>query len=981
MRLFLDHPWALLALALALPIAWLALRSRPTLSRASVGVGLALRILVLALLVLAIARPSIGWGSDAVSVLVVSDASASVPRERREAAERAIAEAAARRRPGDRLGAVAFADRPEILSLPSVDPAGALSAGVGDAGATDVASALRMALAACPSDTANRILLVSDGNATAGDADAVAAVAEASGIPVDVVPVRYRHEREVVFERMAAPSNARAGQSFDLRLTLRAFGAASGRIELRRNGQPVDMDPSSASTGFPVRLDAGANLVVLPAVPDGAGAQRFEAEFVPDDPAMDAVAGNNLGAAVVFVGGTGRVAILEPDGGGGEGGSLAEALRRGGIEVQSMGIEPAMRGGLEWLAGFDSVVLANVPRWAVDNEFDRALHAACKDLGVGLVMLGGPESFGAGSWKGSETARALPVRMDPPQTRMLLRAAVALVIDCSGSMGTPVGATGMDRLEMANRAAVAGLATLSRLDEAAVVAFSGSPDLVVPRTQIGDGTAMARKVMGITPCGGTNMYPAMDLALRELLASRAKTRHMLVLTDGQTSGDEAEGLEIVRRARAADITVSTIGVGDGVNDMLLKSLARAGNGRFHAILDHATASRLPQVFIREMALEGRALIDEGNFPVSVAPGLGGPLAGVTSLPPVRGYVLTAELGGTAQLGATVNRKEGNDPVVAWQNYGIGRSLAVTTDLSGRWGAAWRSWPGFQAFCEQSMRWTMRPADDRSIEASVALDGDDARVRVRSAEERGGFATSMRLEARLVDPEGHVTALPLRQVGPGAFEGTFPARRAGAWMVSLAGARQSTDGSVRPATTHVSLSVPYPNEYRAVQDDGAALRRIAERSGGRVIEVDQLAAADLFDRTGLSPARSLRQAWDLLAISAAVLLLLDVAWRRIAFGRRDAAELLARATGGAVAAGGAAAPQPVPAVARAGAAVPQASASVAVAVAKPSGAPAAMAGAARPGQAAAPAAPASPAAPAAQDDTLARLRAARDRARK
>jgi Mg-chelatase subunit ChlD len=955
-RLLLDHPWALLALLLAVPLAWLALRSRPTLSSASVGVGLFLRLLVLGLLVLAIARPSVGWGSDAVSVLVVTDASASVPRERRDAAERAVAEAAVRRRPGDRLGAVSFAARPEILALPSVDPAGPLSSGSGDTGATDLAAALRMALAACPSDAANRILLVSDGNATAGDADAVAAIAEASGIPIDVVPVRYRHDREVVFERMAAPANARAGQSFDLRLTLRSFGASSGRVELRRNGEPVDLDTGSPSTGFPVRLEPGANLVVLPAVTDGAGAQRFEAEFVPDDPAMDAVPGNNLGAAVVFVGGTGRVAILEPDAGG-EGDALAEALRRGNIEAQSVRIEQAMRGGLEWLAGFDAVVLANVPRWSVDNEFDRALHSACRDLGVGLVMLGGPESFGAGSWKGSETARALPVRMDPPQTRSLLRAAAALVIDCSGSMGQTVGATGMDRLEMANRAAVAGIGTLSRLDEAAVVAFSGEPDLVVPRGPVGDGTAMARQVMGITPCGGTNMYPAMDLALRQLLDSRAKTRHMVVLTDGQTSGSDEEGMAIVRRARAADITVSTIGVGDDVNDALLKALAAEGKGRYHAITDHGSASKLPQVFIREMAMEGRALIDEGNFPVTVAAGAGGPLSGVTALPAVRGYVLTAALGGTAQLGATVNRKEGSDPVVAWQNYGVGRSLAVTTDLSGRWGAAWRSWGGFQAFCEQSMRWAMRPADDRSIETSVTLDGDEARVRVRSAEERGGFAASMRIDARLVDPDGRVAALPLRQVGPGAFEGTFPARRAGAWMVSVAGARQSTDGAVRPSTTHASLSVPYPNEYRAVQDDGAALRRIAERSGGRVIEVDQLASADLFDRTGLAPARSVRQAWDLLAIAAAVLLLLDVAWRRIAFGRRDAQDLLARATGGAVAAGPQPSPQPVPAVRAPAVARPAAS--------KPS-APAASS-------------PASPAAE--QGDTLSRLRAARDRSKK
>jgi hypothetical protein len=225
-------------------------------------------------------------------------------------------------------------------------------------------------------------------------------------------------------------------------------------------------------------------------------------------------------------------------------------------------------------------------------------------------------------------------------------------------------------------------------------------------------------------------------------------------------------------------------------------------------------------------------------------------------------------------------------------------VAVTGDLGGRWGAAWRPWSGFQAFAEQLMRWAMRPADDRSLDTSVAMDGERVTLRMAATEDRGGFAPPLRLDVRLVDPEGRVSALPVRQVGPGTFEASFDARKTGPWMVSVASAREGADGSVRASTSHVAVSIPYAAEHRAVRDDAAALRSIAERSGGRVIELDQLQAVDLFDRAGLPSTSASQQVWDLLAMAAAVLLVLDVAWRRLAFARDDAAELLARVTGGA-----------------------------------------------------------------------------------
>lgn len=894
MQLHFGNPLALALLALAVPLVILAWRSVRVLSTGTVVQGLALRITVLALLVTALAEPFIARISDATALIVITDASASVPASVRDPALAAVGAAAARRKDGDRVGVVTYAERPEVRALPSDAMPESFVAHAGAATASDAASAIRMALAVAPADAATRILLVSDGNSTGGDAIEAASLASAAGIPVDVVPVRFSHEREVVVDRLASPARVREGQAFDLRLAIRATHPVAGRVSVRQNGLPVDLDPASNGESLRVELDAGANLVAIPAVADGTGAQRFEVRFEPDAAADDAVEANNVGATVTFVGGAGRVAVIEPAAGT-ESAAFLEALRRGGIEAESVTPDGAMQRGIAWLAGQDAVFLMNVPRWSVDNALDRDLHAYAHDLGGGLVMVGGPESFGAGGWNGSEVAKAMPVRMDPPQTRMLLRVSVALVIDRSGSMAAPVANTAQSQQEMANAAAMAGLRSLSRADEACVIAFDTRADLVVPRGPIGDMRGFEPAVRGIAPGGGTDQFAGMELALAELKRSRAQTKHMVVLTDGQTQGTPEEGTELALAAKAAGITISTIGIGDGANDQLLRTIARVGGGRFHAIKSFETSRKLPQVFIREVATEGRALIEEGRFEPAMVPLAGGPLAGIDRLPPVRGYVIVAPREGLSQVGAAVRTKDGADPFIAWHNYGIGRGVALAGDLTARWAAEWRGWGGFQPFCERLARWTMRPADDRSIEPSIDLEGELATLRVTLSPDR--VATASRVDGRLVSPGGEVRTLAMRQVAPTRFEASFEAAEAGAYLASVVAVRGGDDGAVRASSAHASLSVPYPREFRAVRDDAAALSAIADRSGGRVIEVGQLPAVDLFDRSGLAPSKELRLVWDLLAIAAAVVLVADVAWRRMAFGRQDAAELAAIMTAG------------------------------------------------------------------------------------
>ena len=77
-----------------------------------------------------------------------------------------------------------------------------------------------------------------------------------------------------------------------------------------------------------------------------------------------------------------------------------------------------------------------------------------------------------------------------------------------------------------------------------------------------------------------------------------------------------------------------------------------------------------------------------------------------------------------------------------------------------------------------------------------------------------------------------------------------------------------------------------------------LKSIAERTGGRVIELDAVPESiDLFEKMDLEIPLASKRVWDLLAIIAASIFLLDVAVRRLTFDTRAARSAASRAVAG------------------------------------------------------------------------------------
>ena len=148
---------------------------------------------------------------------------------KRQAAVVALKQATLRRtRANDRVGVISFA-RQSRLEYPAgnVDKVNVRNVGTGlDRNFTDIAAAVRLALASFPEGGARRILLISDGNENRGDAVTEARTAQLNGVPIDVVPLKYEYQDEVLVDRIDAPTEAQDGKpSLDFGSAIVALGA------------------------------------------------------------------------------------------------------------------------------------------------------------------------------------------------------------------------------------------------------------------------------------------------------------------------------------------------------------------------------------------------------------------------------------------------------------------------------------------------------------------------------------------------------------------------------------------------------------------------------------------------------------------------------------------------------------------------------------------------------------------------------------
>jgi hypothetical protein len=356
-----ERPGWLLLLLLIIPCFLMARRSIGGLSRAKATFTFAMRVIVILLLTTALAQPIWEKRGEGLTVTILLDRSQSIPLPLKASSVTFLQKAvAAKENREDRVAVISIAKEANILAMPDAYSAVPPGGDDGDLTATNLAAGVHMGMAITPDDTANRFLLVSDGNETEDSVLAAADLARSNKIPIDVLLLEYEHRNEVIFERIIAPARARQGQSANIKLVLRTQRDTTGTVRLKMNGEPVDLNGEDEGEGMRVELKSGpATVLPVTLSLDSSGPQQFDAVFEPDNNADDEIDRNNSAVAVTFVGGQGKVLII--DDGSAEWEYLVRALLESNIEADVRGAE-YLSGGRVPLPGLTPFCLRTIRR-------------------------------------------------------------------------------------------------------------------------------------------------------------------------------------------------------------------------------------------------------------------------------------------------------------------------------------------------------------------------------------------------------------------------------------------------------------------------------------------------------------------------------------------------------------------------------------------------------------------------------------------
>jgi len=825
-------------------------RSFSDMGRFQRGLSLLLRLLILSGIILALADMRLIQKSDKLSVFFLWDGSRSVgqgsTQAMRDYMEQSFQSSDKER---DQAGIIAFgrdsfveaklgSDLEDFTSVESdIKP-----------DFTDLSSAIGLALASLPPDTGARIVVLSDGNENLGDAVTSARIAANRGIQIDTVPFGQPMAGEVAAGRIILPRRVEQDEMFDVRAVVESERETDATIEVYENEKLIGTQR--------VHLVPGKNVFTFPRQQTEGGFYGYRVQVLADG---DVEAENNKAVDYTIVEGHPKVCYVSGD--PNERPYMVDALRREGIVAEFKDIS-GLPTSLIGMAPYDVIMFSDVGAELLMPDTMKSYQSFVRDLGGGFAMIGGENSFGPGGYFRTPIEEMLPVDLDLTKKEYMPSIGICLVVDKSGSMGMVEG--GVEKVEIGKEACRLVVDLLDETDQLGVVCFDFAAQWVVNFQQLRDKRGVINQIGTMRAGGGTSVYAGMEQGYLALRNADVKIRHMIILSDGVTAWADFDGL--MRQINDADITVTTVSVGSDANLELMEDLAKKGGGNHYMT---QSIQQVPQIFTKETFLmSNRALVEEPFVPLKnqVSPTTEG--IDFTSSPPLLGYVAT-NIKPLATEALTTHR---TDPLLAHWQYGLGRSLAYTSDAKAHWGAGWLQWGGYRQMWTQAARWLVGGQMAGNLVPNIYFRAGKAYISVDAIDSRGEIITDASIRAKVACPESDVKELNLFQVAPGRYEASIDATEIGSYLVNIF--QEDEDGSVIDQVSS-GFSVSYPPEFEKSGPDMFLLSQLSDATGGQLAA----SAAEVFRHTN-QPVSRYFDLWYYLLIAAICLLPIDIAVRRL-----------------------------------------------------------------------------------------------------
>ncbi|WP_352400387.1 VWA domain-containing protein [Anaerotignum sp.] len=802
-----------------------------------------IRIGVCVCIVFAMAMPHISNKSDITSTIFIVDRSASVKNADISSFIREANEARGKK---DSVGMVCFGKDAGVEFLPTLEgnlPVGGFLTYV-DEGASDLASAMKLGGSILPKDAAKRIVLVSDGEETGGDAALEAKVLSTQGVTIDVYPLAQEIGQEVQITALELPALIHKNTAYDIAVCIDSNVDTAAELRLYKGNTLIANEK--------IRVTAGESRVVFSDVTAAGGGVSYRAEITPE---KDGQSKNNKFYAYTYIDDVPRVLLIgdQKDSQG-----WNDIISSSQLQVDSV-TPGAVPVSIDRMQGYDCVVMANVCVETLSEGFLDILEVYVRTLGGGLIVSGGDESFALGGYFHTQLDAMLPVDMELKTEGQEPDLAMVMVIDRSGSMTS--GEYGITQLEMAKEAAIRSLDGFKEKDQLGIITFDDLFQWAVPMTLVsGDKASIEQQIGKIQAGGGTSILPGLTEAVDVLTKTDAKEKHIILLTDGQAEQDGYTPL--LTRMKNNGITLSSVAVGGDADTTLLRKLSSEGNGRYY-FTDEFTD--LPSIFAKETLLAGKEYLNNRNF-YPEQKDASAILSAITAVPTLGGYVST-----TAKSRAdSVFISDRGEPILSTWQYGLGRTAAWTSDVGGAWTKDWLAASEGSRVLRNTLGWVMNAqmAQNMKLTAEGGAKKSNLRLEMPFDEKIEGVV------ATVLNSKGNAYESKLVMTAPGIYEGEIETAEEGAYVANLEIEKKE---GLENFNTGFALS--YPKEYDITQKGLglSLLQQISSASGGRVLEEGR----QVFESEPLGVV-SKRDLTIFFMVLAMLLFLIDIALRRFSF---------------------------------------------------------------------------------------------------
>ncbi len=866
------------------------------MSRPQQGITLLLRVLIIAVIALALTRPRTVTEHRQVCTVFLVDVSDSVSPKQLAEARKYIKTVHAKR--GKNLvRLLTFAQRPRVVDLPDDNakfPRIERHKG-GQGAASDPQAAVQLAYGLYPAGYIRRMVILSDGIETKGDLLAEAYKAADYGVRIHHRVFTSMAREEVLIRDISLPKKVDVGKPFKLQANVYSSHTTKATFTLKYGVSPNEMYWNERERRKTVTLKPGVNAVVFTAQVHEPGLIAYVLNMkLPKERGRtrDHIRDNNRAVAIMTVKDKPKVLLLEGHGRS----KVAPFVRMMAqedikVEVRSAWGMPSRVWGLK---KYDCVIMSDVRASYVGLQKMAALDSYVRNHGGCFIMVGGDDSFGSGGYYRTRIERMLPVRMDTEKSRNQPSVALVLVIDRSGSMGG-------QKIEMAKEAAKASSMMLSSSDQIGIIAHDSGAIPIIPLTRASNRMRIQNAIATITAGGGTDIFPAYKMAGDWLKASSARIKHIIVLSDGQSPNRERIWA-MAEELRTSRITSTAVGIGHGADRSLLQNIARNGGGRYY-FTDNP--NNVPKIFTKETSIASRSGIVDAAVKakqIKTASFLRG--VNIANAPLLRGYNPTKVKYG-ADLFFITNPY--GEPLLARWRLGLGKTVAFTSDIKGRWAYAWLTrWiHGFKQLWAQLLRDTMRTRTYQQFRMYTSVKNGQIKVVVDAVDKKDTFQNDLDSTLTVFDwwAPSRKRTVKLKQTAAGRYEGKFTMHRYGAYVLQ---ANHRKKYSLKPRTkggkprvyretiakSFGAVTLSYPREYLQLQpsarecrsDPGACpglqlLGRTSTITSGKLLGKAITSVRTIFD-PGKAKELRYEEMWHYLLYLLMGLMLLDIFLRRI-----------------------------------------------------------------------------------------------------